>query len=78
MRDKQTGRFTESGNRKAIFKKEWRGEKACHKVDWLRYRHHELGQSLGEMAADPKCRCTVANIRFWMKKLGVEIRKKEE
>lgn len=57
------------------FKPGWRGEKACHSAEWLRYRHHELGQSLKEMAADPKCHCTVANIRFWMKRLGVDVRK---
>ena len=78
MRDAKTGKFTESGNPKGIFKKAWRGKKACHEEDWLRYRHRELGQSLAEMAADPKCRCTVANIRFWMKKLGVPIRPKGE
>lgn len=78
MRDAKTGQFKEgSGNPGGVFKKQWRGEKRCHDAEWLRYRHHELGQSLKEMAEDPKCHCTVANIRFWMKKLNVEIRKVE-
>ena len=60
------------------FKAGSRGWKACHDADWLRYRHWDLGQSVTEMGRDPKCNCTAANIRFWMKKLGVARRPEAE
>ena len=58
------------------FRAGWRGYKRCHSRDWLVAHHHENGETLAEMALAAEV--TEAAIRYWMKKLAVEVRVKGE